>query len=203
MPDPVSDADLLLAAGRGDSAAFETLYGRFAKPIFNFFYRMCWDPIVAEDCAQEVFMRVWKAAPTWRPEAKVSTYLFAISQNYWLNERAKASHRPVPFSTLGPADPEAGSAEGPVPAVSKMPAPGDRLAGAEVTEAVRQAIDSLPEKEKIVVILGEIQGMKYREIAEVLGIPVGTVKSRMSEATRRLRIALGPLVESPDEKSAT
>ncbi|MBI3096791.1 MAG: sigma-70 family RNA polymerase sigma factor [Planctomycetes bacterium] len=199
MPDPISDVDLLLAAGRGDAASFETLYSRYGKPIFNFFYRMCWDPVVSEDCAQEVFLRAWRAAPAWRPEAKVSTWLFAIAQNYWLNERAKAGHRPVPFTTLGTGDPEGSVSEGPVPALSRMPGPGDRLAGEEVREAVRQAIDALSEKEKIVVILGEMQGMKYREIAEVLGIPVGTVKSRMSEATRRLRQSLGPLIERPEE----
>lgn len=176
MPDSRSDTELLLASGRGDRAAFEALYLRLVRPLFNFFHRLCWNPALAEDCTQEVFLRLWKASPRWRPEARVTTYVFTVAQHYWINEREREKHRPTATAVEA-------SAEAP----GRDPGPDGRAQTHEEALLVRRAVDALPEHERIVVLLSEFQGFKYREIAEILEIPVGTVKSRMSEAVRRLR----------------
>ncbi|MBI4566289.1 MAG: sigma-70 family RNA polymerase sigma factor [Planctomycetes bacterium] len=161
---------LMLAVKEGSAEAFRELYELYRKPLANFLYRLCWDSSLVEDLLQEVFLRVWRARGSYQPQAKVSTYLFRIAANLWINESAKRRER---SSEL---------AEGVVgDAVSES------LERSEIQKAVRQAIGELPEGERICLILSEYNGLKYAQIAEVLGIPVGTVKSRMYSAIQRLK----------------
>ena len=78
----------------GDVGAFELLYARYSHPLINFFFQMCFDRVAAEDYLQETFLRVWRARQSYRPIGKVSTWLFQIAKNYWLNEREKMKRRP-------------------------------------------------------------------------------------------------------------
>ena len=82
----------------GDPTALEELYHRWAKPLLNFLYGMCSDRALAEDLLQEVFVKVWRAAPRYRPIAKFSTWMFQIARNHWLNEREKRMRRLSPLS---------------------------------------------------------------------------------------------------------
>jgi len=183
MSDPKHDVELMQRVKGGDRAAFAELYEIHKGPLFSFLFRMAWDKSLADDCLQEVFIAVWKAAPTWEPTAQVNTWIFRIARNIWINEGRRAKRRPALFSFLGGGDEDQGMPDFPDDAAG----PDDSALTTEARAAVRKAIDQLPEKERMVVLLSEFEGMKYAEIAEVLDIPVGTVKSRMSSASERLR----------------
>jgi RNA polymerase sigma-70 factor (ECF subfamily) len=170
----------------GDRAAFQELYDAHKGPLFSFLFRLCWDKTVAEDCLQEVFIAAWKGAATWEPHAQVNTWLFRIARNLWINEGRKAKRRPALFSFLGSSEGENAPPDFP----DDDTGPVDASQAVEARAAVRRAIEQLPEHERMVVLLSEFEGLKYAEIAEVLDIPVGTVKSRMSSASERLRALL-------------
>jgi RNA polymerase sigma-70 factor, ECF subfamily len=163
----------MLSMKEGSEDAFRELYTLYARPLANFFHRMAWNRSLVDDLVQEVFLRLWRAAPSYQPTAKPSTYIFRIAHNLWINEatrkRADAledADRPVE------RDPSAD------------------IERAEVQKAVQRAIEALPEGERECLVLSEYNGLKYAEISEVLGIPVGTVKSRIFSAVQRLREAL-------------
>lgn len=185
MSDPKRDVELMHRVKTGDRAAFAELYESHKGPLFNFLFRMSWDRNVADDCLQEVFIAVWKAAPTWEPTAQVNTWLFKIARNIWINEGRRARRRPALFSVVAPEEESAGP-----DFPDQAAGPEDSSLSVEARAAVRKAIEQLPEKERMVVLLSEFEGMKYAEIAEILDIPVGTVKSRMSSASERLRALL-------------
>ncbi len=174
MPD--RETELMLRVKGGDRSAFEELYRLYQKPLVNYLYRLCWNRALAEDLLQEAFLRVWKAAPNYAPTAKVSTYIFRIAHNLFINEASRRREK-----ALEGVDQELRSE------------PASDLARREVVSAVKKAIEALPDGEREVLLLSEYQGFKYAEIAEILGIPVGTVKSRMFSAVQRLKEALRDL----------
>ena len=182
---------------QGDQAALEELYGRWSRPLLNFLYRMCLDRALAEDLMQEVFVRVWRAAPRYKPLAKFSTWLFQIARNHWLNEREKRGRRIKPVSL------DAGSrrsADGDAPRLiaaldSGDATPPERATQRELGARIAEAAARLPEKLRSVWVLGANQGLPYAQVAEILEIPVGTVKSRMFQAVRTLRADLTPYLE--------
>ncbi|HZN63595.1 MAG TPA: sigma-70 family RNA polymerase sigma factor, partial [Planctomycetota bacterium] len=155
------EINLMLAIRGGSAAAFQELYEAYQKPLANFLYRMCWNRALVDDLVQEVFLRVWRSREQYEPTAKVSTYLFRIASNLWINHAEKKRE-----TALGDADRPAGGA------------PEEPLERSEAQQAVKRAVDALPEGERLCLVLSEYNGLKYAEISEVLGIPVGTVKSR-------------------------
>ena len=167
------ETKLMLQVKEGSKEAFEELYTLFQKPLANFLYRLCWNAQLVDDLVQDVFLRVWKAAPKYEPKAKVSTWIFKIAHNLWINYAAKRKEQ-----ALEGADREIDSA------------PDVDIQKEELRRAVKRAVEQLPEGEREVLVLAEYSGFKYHEISEILEIPVGTVKSRMFSATRRLREAL-------------
>jgi len=171
MPD--RETELMLAVRGGSAGAFRELYEAYQKPLANFLYRMCWNRALVDDLVQEVFLRVWRAREQYEPTAKVSTYLFRIASNLWINHAEKKRE-----SALGDADRAAGGS------------PEEPLERSEVRQAVKRAVEALPEGERICLVLSEYNGLKYAEISGVLGIPVGTVKSRIFSAVQRLKVAL-------------
>src|SRR5262245_36878200 len=102
MPPSMSDREtqLMLEVKAGSKPAFQELYRLYEKPLANFLYRLCWNRSLVEDLLQEVMLRVWRAAATYEPQAKVSTWLFRIAHNLWINESAKKR-----ADALGDADP--------------------------------------------------------------------------------------------------
>jgi len=164
------ETELMLRVKGGDAAAFEELYGLYRKSLANFLFRLCWSRQRVDDLLQEVFLRLWRAAPHYQPSAKVSTYIFRIAHNLWINEGMKRKER-----ALEDAD-RAGASD-----------PASRIERDEVQAAVRNAIDALPNGERECLILSEYNGLKYAEISEILDIPLGTVKSRIWSAMQRLR----------------
>jgi len=180
------DADLLLALKEGDFAAFSALVDRHQRSLINFFYHLCWDHQAAEDCAQEVFLRVYSHLDTYQPQAKFTTFLFRIARNLWIDRlRTVAVHGKPASLDRRPDGGEGRSLGDRLPARSLNPV--EILAREEQQAALQRALDRLPEEQKAVVILSEIQGLKYQDIGAILDVPVGTVKSRMHTAMERLK----------------
>ncbi|MGI0149790.1 MAG: RNA polymerase sigma factor [Thermoplasmata archaeon] len=164
------EEDLLRRVAAGDSEAFERLYEAYRKPIANYLYRLCFDRALVEDLLQEVFVRIWRAAASFRAESKVSTFFFRIATNVWINESRRLREKP------------SDTAEG-----IEAGDPSEELERRERAERVREALRTLPAGERAVLILAEYNGLPYEEIAQILEVPVGTVKSRMFHALQRLR----------------
>ena len=165
-----SDAELLARVGEGDDAAFATLYGRFADRVHRYALTVLRDRHLAEEVTQETMLAVWRGAKGYEGRSKVSTWIFGIARNqaHRLLEREIRSRRRV---------------EGP----ASLPDPAETV-GRE--EAVLTALSSLPEPQREVVFLTFYEGLSYPEISELLGVPQGTVKSRMYHARRKLAEAL-------------
>jgi len=180
------DAALLRALQNGEFAAFSALVDRHQRSLINFFYHLCWDRQAAEDCAQEVFLRVYSHRDTYEPQAKFTTFLFRIARNLWIDRvRSIAVHgRPASLDSRS-ADGEGRSLGERV--ASRSLGPVEILAREEQQAALERALDQLPEEQKAVVILSEIQGLKYQDIGAILDVPVGTVKSRMHTAMEKLK----------------
>ncbi|MHC4224307.1 MAG: RNA polymerase sigma factor [Planctomycetota bacterium] len=192
LPDQREDQELMARIQAGDVRAFEMLYARYSHPLLNFFFQMCFDRTAAEDYLQETFLRVWRARAGYRPIGKVSTWLFQIAKNFWFNERAKMKRRPF-HSVAGGEEAQAQWSSLPDGRADSAP---DSAARARETEAaIGEAVSGLSEKLRMVFVLGRYRGLPYAEIAEILEIPVGTVKSRMALAEKNLRARLADRVE--------
>jgi len=181
------DAALMAALKSGELEAFNALVGRHQRSLINFFYHLCWDRQVAEDCAQEVFLRVYSHLGSYEPQAKFTTFLFRIARNLWIDRvRTAAVHgKPLSLQRASGSGDEGPTLQDRVAA--RAPSPVEILARREQQDALRRAIDQLPEEQKAVVILSEIQGLKYQDISAILEVPVGTVKSRMHTAMDKLK----------------
>ena len=183
----------MLAAGKGDGEAFAALYDRWSGPVLRFLWHLSYDRDAAEDLMQETFLRAWRAAPRYEVRARFSTWLFQVARNLWLHEREKVLRRPPRVSLDAPR--EGASGEPGDPLAARLPGPGPSPAGeAEREEAgrrIRAAVDRLPERLREVFVLGAIEERPYAEVAAILGIPEGTVKSRMWTAVREVRARLG------------
>ena len=172
----------------GDDDAFRELVDQFQRPLVNFFYRLTWDRFASEDYAQEVFQRLIRYRSAYHPSAKFSTYLFRIAKNYWIDryrERKAAPKMTSLENTIGNSEGRPLSLRDTVEAGG--PGPDERIGQKEIRRRVMKAVECLPEEQRLVFVLSENQGLKYSDIAEVMEIPVGTVKSRMHTAVRRLR----------------
>lgn len=186
---PRSDRELMLAFQEGDSEAFVALYDRYTRPLINFFYKMCYDRVLAEDLTQETFLRLLRFRGRYRPDATFRTFLYTVARNLWIDRHRSRKAAPRTVSTELRVQEDGATVgdmvEGREQEVVKQ------LADREAAELVRTAVEDLPEGQRMVFLLAETQGLKYREISEILEIPIGTVKSRMNAAISRLRGLLG------------
>jgi RNA polymerase sigma-70 factor, ECF subfamily len=176
MADRLPDLDHLLEGLRqGDRAAFEALVQAAQHRIYSVALRMLRNRAEAEDVAQEVFLRVHRSIAEFRGEAKLSTWLYGIVARLCLNRLARADRR-----TRAAADELAGIAD---PGIDPM----GSVVSAELARALEAAIGELPEERRIVVVLRDVQGLAYEEIAAALGIELGTVRSRLHRARMELK----------------
>jgi RNA polymerase sigma-70 factor (ECF subfamily) len=185
--DELSDTELMLLVKEGDYRAFDRLYERYRGPVQRFLFALTWDAQAAEDGLQEVFVGLFRSRADYVPTAKLSTYLFRIARNYYLAQRRRRrSAQEVSLSCPGRdgSDPFAGIR------ANEMVEPEIRLMQAYRRWRIRRAIQSLPEGQQLVFVMAHFEGMKYAEIADVLNVPVGTVKSRMFTAVRSLQTLL-------------
>jgi len=171
--------------GRGDVAAFRALVDRYQNRLVNVLYQVVGDQSEAEDLAQDVFLKVYKAAGRYRAEARFSTWFYRIATNTALN--ALKAKRRRPTVSLDEMEEQGRS----VNALSATPDPPDRvLQRAEVVRAVQRALHQIPERQRMAVILHRFEGLSYQEIAEALRVSIDAVDAMLRRAKASLRDAL-------------
>ncbi len=171
-----------------DHAAFARLVERWEGPIQRLCARMTGDLHRAEDLAQEAFTRVFSRRRDFEPSGRFSTWLWRIAINLCHDELRRRQRRPE-WSLDAMED--SGGPGGADSLPDNAPSPAELTERLEQAELVRRALLRLPETQRTVVVLRHYEGLKFTEIAEVLGIPEGTVKSRMFDALERLAVLLG------------
>jgi RNA polymerase sigma-70 factor (ECF subfamily) len=176
----VTNLELITQAQQGDRRAFGELVRRHREGVVNVVYRICGDTNLAEDAAQEAFIRAWQHLPNYRPRSPFRNWVYRIATNAAL-DALRREREVVDIDALPLASPDEG--------------PEDAAAGEERRECVRQAVLALPPASRTVLVLREYEGLSYREIADALGIPIGTVMSRLNYARNRLRESLAPYLE--------
>lgn len=189
--DSVSDEDLLRRFNQGDDTAFEVLVRRFERPLYNFILRSTRDAEQAAELLQEVFLRVVQRSGEFQGHSKVGTWLYTIARNLCIDTSRKMAyrrHRSLDAPTGGGDD---GEGQALIDRVASPVAPSDRnVIGQDVAVRIQAAVDALPEEQREVFLMREIQNMPFKDIADVLGVPENTVKSRMRYALERLQRAL-------------
>jgi len=182
-----TDEELMLRYKDGDKEAFEMLYRRYEKPVLDFIYRMVLDASVAESLCQEAFYRVVKSKNRYKATAQFKTWLFQIAHNLYRDRLRRMKHR----SHLSLNSPVKMQNNGNIELQDLISDPSRGIVkngeSNELENLIKTAISSLPEKEHLVVVLKEYQGMQYSEIAEILNCPIGTLKSHNYRAHQKLR----------------
>jgi len=181
------EVQLLLHIKDNDKTAFEELYHLYKIPLGNFFYRLSNNRGITEDCLQEVFCRIWSARSSYQPRAKAITYLFQIAKNYWINEGKRLKQKPIPFSSITGEEVNR-------PDNTQLK-PDEKIISEELKTSVNEAIAGLPERERLVLVMSQYQGLKYSEIAEIMEIAEITVKTRMAKALERLKESLSKYLQ--------
>jgi RNA polymerase sigma-70 factor, ECF subfamily len=186
-----SDVQLMLDVKAGDDASFDFLLQKYRSPLVNFLYRMVRDTGTAEDLAQEVFLRVYRARKQYTPSAKFTTWLFRIATNVALNSVRDNRRQKLEVSLDAPLNDEDSTPR-------ELPARemriDEHLLERDRSEFIRRAISSLPEKQRAAVLLHKYEEMDYGEIARVLECSEGALKSLLFRAYESLRVQLAPLV---------
>jgi RNA polymerase sigma-70 factor (ECF subfamily) len=183
----------MVAFQEGDQEAFALLYDRHSRALLNFFHKMCYDRALAEDLTQDTFLKLLRSRGRYRPEASFKTFLFTVAKNLWIDRHRSQKAAPKTVSSEIRAQEDGATLGDLAEAVTESPV--DRLADREAAELVRRALLDLPEAQRLVFVMAEAQGLRYREISRILDVPVGTVKSRMNAAVTRLRGLLGRVLQ--------
>ena len=180
-----SDHQLIEATKRGDEDAFAEIVNRYRNPLTNYIFRMLNDYEEAVDLTQETFVRVYFAIERYHTEYAFSTYIYRIATNLAISEIRKKRRRKL-LSLTSFFQSEEGEAQEFHPPDTKS-LPDEDLVEDERSRTIRKAIAALPDKYRAPIILREIQELSYEEIAQILGLGLGTTKSRISRARALLR----------------
>jgi RNA polymerase sigma-70 factor (ECF subfamily) len=180
-----SDAEVMLRVKAGDQPAFNYLVEKYRRPLVSFMYRMARNAAVAEDLAQEVFLRVYRSRASYEASAKFTTWLYRIATNLAVNHARDTRHeRPEVMVSLDEPDEATGVtmdlADGEMTAEQAM-VRRERLMG------IRRKIEALPERQRLAVVMHKYQQMDYRQIAEVLKLSESATKSLLFRAYETLR----------------
>lgn len=184
------DVELMLRSKEGDHAAFEQLIIRHQNAVIGTVAKMLGNASDAQDISQQVFLRLWKSAKRYKPRAKFTTYLFTITRNLVFNESAKKARRKThsleeqqenSFADPSTADP--------------AKSPDNQLLQQELRNAVDRAIEQLPEKQRLAVILRRYENLPYEDIADITKLSVSAVKSQLFRARNTLRESLAKYLD--------
>lgn len=176
----IEDIELMQRLATGDETALRALIDRWKSPLINFFYRSLRSHESAEDLAQVVFVRIYRAAPKYQPTAKFSTYLFHIARRLLINEFRRQQRKPL--EAVDPADLVAVDSED----------PGRQVR--EIEEAFEIALEGLPENQRTAILLLKQQQLSYQEIAAIMDASESAVKTWIFRARQFLKQALKDLV---------
>jgi len=184
-----ADEALMVRYQKGDVRAFEILLTRHRRPVFNFILRFVGARETAEDLLQEVFLRVVKGAENYQRQAKFTTWLYTIARNLCVDHSRRMKHRRAQSldAPMG-ANSDSGTL---LDVVAGDELPSDRRAvSSELADKMKGAIQGLSEEQREVFLMREFLDMPFKQIAEVVGVPENTVKSRMRYALEKLRLEL-------------
>ena len=178
------EAFLIERANEGDQAAFGTLVERYQNAVYNLAYRMLGSPEEAEDAAQEIFVRIYRQLARYDPERKFSTWVLTIATNYCIDQLRRRRMQLVPLENIIPW------------ARAREAGPEGEALSRESRDEVQRLLRELPEKYRAVLILRYWQDLSCAEIADILKLPEGTVKTQL----HRARKALGQLIEGQEQR---
>jgi RNA polymerase sigma-70 factor, ECF subfamily len=189
---PSETRRLVARCKRGERGAFDDLIHRYERKVYNFAYRLCGNYDEANDVASETFVRVYNALQNFRGDSSFITWLFRIVTNVYLDEKKRQRARPhqsleeiieLEETTVRRQieDPE--------------PTPDERVQLRERADMLQNAIDALPDYQRMMIVMFHTENKSYEEIAEILDLPIGTVKSRLNRARLSLREKLEPVRE--------
>ncbi|KAB2888946.1 MAG: RNA polymerase sigma factor [Kofleriaceae bacterium] len=184
-----ADEDLMVRYQQGEVRAFEILLGRHRKSVFNFILRYVGDKETAEDLLQETFMRVIKGADAYKRQAKFTTWLYTIARNLCVDQTRRRKHRRhASLDAPMAADDDSGTLLDVLPS-SEM-ASDRKSVNKQLYQRLQGAIGALSEEQREVFLMREFLDMPFKQIADVVGVPENTVKSRMRYALEKLRLDL-------------
>src|ERR1700675_1196677 len=188
-----SDVQLMLDVKAGDEASFNLLLQKYRTPLVNFLYRMVRNAGTAEDLAQEVFLRVYRARKQYSPSAKFTTWLFRIATNLALNSVRDNRYKRMQVSLDAPAEED----EAPIQLPAREMRIDEHMVERDRAQIIRRAVAALPEKQRVAVLLHKYEEMDYGEIAKILECSESALKSLLFRAYETLRVELAPLVTQP------
>jgi RNA polymerase sigma-70 factor (ECF subfamily) len=188
----LTDAEVMLELRAGNMAAFDVLLAKYRKPIIHFMFRMVHNQAVAEELAQEVFLRIYRSRETYRAEARFSTWLYRIATNLGVNHARDTRHERT-ASTVYLDEPD--SETGTTPDVAdSTPSAEAHMLRKERMNAIRQHVLALPERQQTAVLMHKYEGLDYKQIGEVLKLSESATKSLLFRAYQTLREKLKDFV---------
>ena len=181
----MEDSAIMLELRAGNMAGFDFLIQKYRKPIINFMYRMVHNQAIAEELAQEVFLRVYRSRETYRAEARFSTWLYRIATNLAVNHARDTRHeRSASTVYLDETDSETGTS---TDVADSTPGAEVQMLRRERMNAIREHVMALPERQRMAVLMHKYEGMDYRQIGDVLKLSESATKSLLFRAYQTLR----------------
>jgi RNA polymerase sigma-70 factor (ECF subfamily) len=186
------DLALVERVRRGDRHAFDLLVIKYQRKIMRLLSRMIHDPAEVEDVAQEAFIKAYRALPQFRGDSAFYTWLYRIAINTARNWQSASFRRPATVSTLENED---GETFDQIDGLSDHSTPESMMASRQIAQTVNEAIEALPEDLRTAIVLREIEGMSYEDIASTMQCPIGTVRSRIFRAREAIAGRLRPVMD--------
>ncbi|ROT44651.1 RNA polymerase sigma factor RpoE [Pusillimonas sp. NJUB218] len=191
------DADLVARVQRGDKRAFDLLVLKYQRKIMRLLSRMVREPSEVEDVTQEAFIKAYRALPQFRGDSAFYTWLYRIAINTARNWQAANHRRPMGSSIVETEDNETFDQ---IDNLTDISTPESLMASRQVVDTVNAAIDTLPEDLRKAIVLREIEGMTYEDIAQTMNCPIGTVRSRIFRAREAIAAQLRPVLEAGGDR---
>ena len=190
------DAELVARVQRGEKRAFDLLVLKYQRKIMRLLSRMIRDPAEIEDVTQEAFIKAYRALPQFRGDSAFYTWLYRIAINTARNWQTSNSRRPVTSSIV---ETNEGETFDGIDNLTDISTPESMLASRQIAETVNAAMQALPEELRTAILLREIEGMSYEDIAQSMSCPIGTVRSRIFRAREAIASELKSVLgDDPD-----
>ncbi len=192
----LSDEELMLRVQAGEKTAYDLLVRRYKKRLFNYLLRLVGDADLAEEIAQDAFVRAYVNADKYRTIARFSTWLYTIATNLVRNRYRKKKRRPPVLSLFYRSHDDGEEIAQQIP--DDSPGPEEQLVGQDLRRIIAEASEQIPERYRIPFLLREVNQLSYEEIRAVTGLKLGTVRSRINRARTHFRRIIEPMLADPD-----
>lgn len=196
MGHPVPDAELVRRFKEGDRSAFAELVHRYQDRVYTLCHRWMGDPVVAEEVAQDVFLALFRSLGNFRGDAQLSTWVYRVVVNHCKNRRLYRRRRQLDHHEPLEGEPREDGAERQI--ADEGPGTDAPLHASQAEVLLQEALDHLDEEQRQILVLREVQDLSYEEIADILELPRGTVKSRLHRARLELAAVLARKLKKED-----